>query len=260
MADKALLFEFEDLPGFPDHLRRGMVDYLTFFLVKTDFYKPIVPLIAECIEHSGENRIVDLCSGGGGPMIRVLKHLEDHLGEPVTITLTDKFPNTDAYKYMSLRSEGRITFEPRSVDASSVPQTLKGVRTCFSALHHFSDGGVKAILADATKRRCPVAFFDGGDKNLLTILGIALVHPVAFVLCTPFFKPFRFDRLLFTYLLPVIPFCTVWDGIVSILRLHDPRRLEELAREVDNSYTWKSGKKRHPLGFKISYLVGYPAK
>jgi len=78
-------------------------------------------------------------------------------------------------------------------------------------------------------------------------------------LFTPFFKPFRFSRLLYTYIIPIIPFCTIWDGIVSIIRLYKPSELLKIAREVDTeNYFWEAGKKRSNFGLKVTYLIGYP--
>jgi hypothetical protein len=92
------------------------------------------------------------------------------------------------------------------------------------------------------------------------ILAIIIIHPVMLFFCTPFIRPFRFSRLLFTYLIPVIPFCTVWDGVVSILRLYQPKEMEQLARETDlnNHYHWISGKVKNKFGMSIAYLIGTP--
>lgn len=258
-AARNYLFEFEDLPWFPDTIRRSMVDYLSFFLRKTEFYKPILPLIAECLAHSNDQRIIDLCSGGGGPMQQLQKQLSQVMGKSIPIVLTDKFPNVAAYEQMVLLPNSNFSFIETSVDASQVPVNLKGVRTIFSAFHHFSPDFAKAVLKDAVANKTPIAIFDGGDKNLLTILGIILAHPVIFFFCTPFFRPFRFSRIIFTYLIPLIPFCTVWDGVISILRLHKPKSMLQMVKEINaTDYHWMAGTKKHPLGFHIAYLIGYP--
>jgi hypothetical protein len=88
---------------------------------------------------------------------------------------------------------------------------------------------------------------------------IVLFHPIVFLLFTPFFKPFRISRIIFTYLIPIIPFCTVWDGVVSITRLYSPATLLKMANEVDSeTYTWKAGKLKNKLGMNVAYLLGYP--
>jgi hypothetical protein len=104
-----------------------------------------------------------------------------------------------------------------------------------------------------------IGIFDGGDKNIFTVLGIILLHPIAFFLFTPFFKPFRFSRIFFTYLIPIIPLCTIWDGVVSIIRLHNPGQLIEMAEEVDRvNYSWKAGTVKNKFGMRIAYLIGTP--
>jgi hypothetical protein len=84
-------------------------------------------------------------------------------------------------------------------------------------------------------------------------------HIIFFFFFTPFFRPFRFSRLLFTYIIPVIPFCQIWDGIVSIIRLYKPEELLGIAKEVDSeNYFWKAGKVKNKFGIRVTYLIGYP--
>ena len=70
---------------------------------------------------------------------------------------------------------------------------------------------------------------------------------MAQLLLTPFFRPFRLSRLVFTYLLPLIPLTTIWDGVVSILRLYSPAELLALARRADPTgrLRWQAGTLRH---------------
>lgn len=252
-------FEFEDFSWFPDTIRRSMVDYLSFFLRATNFYKPIVPVLADCLQHTAQGHIIDLCSGGGGPILQIQDWLEERTGKKTPVTLTDKFPNTEAYEYISRQSGGNINYNPESVDATAIPPQYTGVRTMFSAFHHFSPHAAVEILKDAVVKRQPIAIFDGGDKHIFAILGLMIIHPILFFFCTPFFKPFRLNRLLFTYLVPIIPLCTLWDGAASIIRMYRPKDMLKIAKEADNdSFVWTSGKKRHLLGFHITYLIGYP--
>jgi len=94
-----------------------------------------------------------------------------------------------------------------------VPKNLNGLQTMFSAFHHFRTTDAKKILRNAMDNNRPIAIFDGGDKNILVFVGIIFIHLIIFFLFTPFFKPFRLSRIIFTYALPLIPLCTIWDGI-----------------------------------------------
>jgi hypothetical protein len=87
-------------------------------------------------------------------------------------------------------------------------------------------------------------------------VGIGLL---AVFIATPFVKPFRFSRLLFTYLLPLMPLCILWDGIVSCLRVYSPDELRTLVAQLGNTdYDWDIGTTRVGPGV-ATYLIGTPA-
>lgn len=259
MRIKKYIFEFEDLAWFPGSIRESMTDYLRYLITSLNFYEPAIPIIIEGLKKTNTNKIIDLCSGGGGAIEKVQTDLVQQSDIELEIILTDKFPNTNAFEFISAKNKGRISFSDISVDASDVPENLEGFRTLFSGFHHFNKDLAKAVLKNAVDARSGIAIFDGGNKNIFAVLSILIFHPILFFLFTPFFQPFRFSRLLFTYLIPVIPFCTVWDGVVSIIRLYKPGELLKMAHEVENeNYCWKAGKKRSNFGLSVTYLTGYP--
>jgi hypothetical protein len=252
------LFEFEDLSWFPDTIRQGGTDFLRFFLNSTNFYQPAQKIIADVLQRTSQNTIIDLCSGGGGAIEKVMGPLLNENAQ-LTVLLTDKFPNVNAFALISERNKGRIGYTASAVDAKDVPAELPGVRTMFTAIHHFRPNDVRGILKDTVDKKVPIAIFDGGDKHIFTLLGILLLQPIMFVLFTPFFRPFKVSRIVFTYLLPLIPLMTIWDGMVSVLRLYKPKELRTLAEELNaKNYVWESGKKRNGIGMHVTYLVGYP--
>lgn len=252
------LFEFEDLPGLPDAIRTGMLDYLSWFLRITRFYRPTTPLIERLRDRNKGTSVIDLCSGGGGPWPQLHPLFLRHLGISPVVILTDRFPNIAAYREAAVRSGGAIGYHPTSVDATAVPTELSGVRTLFSAFHHFPKEQALGVLRQANEDDASIAVFDGGDRNLLVALGILVAHPILLVLVSPFLRPFRWDRLLFTYLIPAIPVCTVWDGLVSIRNLYSTAALNELVAQAGGKgYTWEVGTVRNALGFRINYVLGY---
>jgi hypothetical protein len=207
----------------------------------------------------GEKHIVDLCSGGGGYIEQVYEGLDRIERDCCTVTLTDKYPNVSAYQLISDRTNGKIGYCGDSIDVFNVPKELKGFRVLYSAVHHFKPEQVKSIVRDAVNSNASIGIFDGGEKNIRAILGILIIHPIAFLLFTPFLKPFKFSRLFFTYIIPIIPLYTIWDGIVSILRMYQPEELLEMAELVGSrNYTWKSGRTKNRFGLSASYLIGYP--
>ncbi len=253
------LFEFEDLSWFPDVIRTGGTDFLRYFLVASELYKPVIPLISNTLKELHETKIIDLCSGGGGYIEQVYDEINKINGHKISITVTDKFPNIEAYDFLTKKTNDGITYLSESIDAANVPKELKGFRTMFSAVHHFQPEQIKSVLKNAVENQAAIGFFDGGEKSIFAILGLLIVHPIAFLIFTPFFKPFKISRLFFTYLVPLIPIYTVWDGVVSILRMYEPTELRQIAEEVEaENYVWTSGKTKNRFGIRATYLIGYP--
>ena len=253
------LFEFEDKKWLPEIIREGMTDYLRFVLNSGNFYEPVAALIVHILNETGSKQVIDLGSGGGGTIEQIQKTIHQNYQKDVPFILTDIFPNVNAYKYIQNKTGGKIGYSATAVDAAAVDVSLKGVRTIFSAFHHFDKGMAKQVITNAVTAKEGIAVFDGGDKNIFFIIAITLLHPIAFILFTPFFRPFKWSRLLFTYIIPIIPLCTMWDGAVSVTRLYTPSQLLAIANDIDNTdYCWEAGKKKNKFGMSIAYLIGYP--
>lgn len=253
------LFEFEDFSWFPDVIRTGGTDFLRYLLISSELYKPIIPLINQTLIDINETKIIDLCSGGGGYIEQVYNEINKISEQKISITLTDKFPNINAFDFLKNKTNEGINYIDGSTDATNVPKDLKGFRTMFSAVHHFHPEQIKSILKNAIANRAAVGFFDGGEKSIFAILGLIIMHPIAFLIFTPFFKPFKISRLFFTYVLPLIPIYTVWDGVVSILRMYKPEELRQIAESLEaENYNWTSGKTKNRFGIRATYLIGYP--
>ncbi|RDC66510.1 class I SAM-dependent methyltransferase [Adhaeribacter pallidiroseus] len=253
------LFEFEDLPWFPDIFRQSMMDFLRFMISNLKIYEPIIPFMHQALQHTTQADILDLGSGGGGGIVGIQHELSHQVGYPVKITLSDKFPNIPAFELIKKQTHGLITYLPESVDATDVPANFTNFRTIFSAFHHFKPTLATAILQDAARKKVPIGIFEGASKSWFEIALVLLIFPFLILMITPFIKPFRWSRLIFTYLLPIIPLCIMWDGMVSILRLYSPTMLLGLTQEINSSgYKWEAGKARHRSGAKVIYLIGYP--
>ena len=253
------LFEFEDLSWFPDVIRVGGTDYLRYLLLATEIYKPVLPLILQSLNQTYNTCIIDLCSGGGGYIEQIFKTLSESSKQKISIILTDKFPNYEAYKVIKARTGGQIGFVNYSVDALNVPKDLKGFRVMFSAIHHFNPEQVKNILQNAIDSNAPIGIFDGYEKSILVMLGAIVLNPIAILLFTVFFKPFSFSRLFFTYIIPLIPIYTVWDGCVSVLRMYKSQELLDIANKTTaGNYLWKAGKVKNKYGIHSVYLIGCP--
>ena len=89
------LIEIHDQPWFPAFLRDAVTDDLQILLGIGKPYGDILPELREGIERSGADRVLDLCSGGGGPWPWLAEELK-RSGVSVCVELSDKFPNEAA--------------------------------------------------------------------------------------------------------------------------------------------------------------------
>ena len=252
------LFELEDQSWFPNIIRDLATDYLQFMETKLELHQPVVPLLSRALHESGSTTVVDLCAGGGGPVVALLAELKD-AGIPVRFILTDKFPNLPAFRQLEQDHPG-IEGHRESVDATDVPSHLAGFRTVFNAFHHFTPDDARAVLRSAVSARQPIGIFEIPERKVWIVLTTALLTPILVLLATPFIRPFRWSRLLFTYLIPLVPLTCFWDGFVSQLRAYTPAELKGLAAGLgDAGYGWEAGKsrlRRSPAN--LTYLIGIP--
>lgn len=252
--------EIHDQTWFPSSLRDLVTDTLQFIWNFFDTYNPIVPRLRKALEQAGTHQVLDLCSGGGGPWLRLYRGFEKEQHFSVDVCLTDKYPNAEAFEHTRTASNAKIIYYADSVDATRVPADLKGFRTLFTSFHHFPPEAARAILQDAVAHQQGVGIFEVPKRSPLTILLVTFI-PVMALLLEPFIRPFRWSRLVWTYLIPVVPFVLWFDGVMSCMRAYSPGELKELAQgPSSDGYTWEIGEERGgKLHASITYLIGYPS-
>ena len=83
---------------------------------------------------------------------------------------------------------------------------------------------------------------------------------MAVLVLTPAVRPFRWSRLFWTYVVPVLPLAILFDGLVSCLRTYTSDEMLVLGHDDGGEeYKWEAGFVR-PAGspLPIPYLLGVP--
>jgi hypothetical protein len=259
-------FELHEQAWFPATLRDGLTDALQFGVRRVRAYGPIVPLLERALEATESRSVVDMCSGGGGPWVDLVRQLETRRAPSpngaekapdLQILLTDKYPNLRAFENVKAASGNRIDFYPASVDAMKVPEELQGLRTMFTSFHHFPPDRARAILQNAVDSGKGIGIFELPRRALSTIL-LTFGFVLMLFMGTPWIRPFRWSRLLWTYLIPLVPFALLFDGVVSCLRTYRPEELREMVGRLSGGeYRWEMGEVLGG-GTPITYLIGSP--
>lgn len=252
------LFELEDQAWCPRLIRDGITDVLAFSLTHGNAYEAALPWLLQALRECGTDRIVDLCSGGGGPWPILLPQLNGIRATPVTVCLTDRYPNLEAFASAAAESGGQLVFHASAVDATAVPEELRGMLTLFTSLHHFRPSDVVAVLRNAASQRRGICIFEVTHRSWRELF-LSMFVPLLTFLITPSLRPFRWSRIVLTYLLPVIPAALLFDGLVSCLRTYRPDELLELVPDRQfPDYHWFTGELPTRRPTPLTYLVGYP--
>jgi len=251
------LFEWEDLAGFPSVLRDLMTDYLRHAVQVFGLAKPVIPILDELLERTGRRTIVDLASGGGGPWRTLAPALRARYPE-LRIVLSDLHPNVSALERTRDVAGPGIEVRREPLDARSVPGDLEGLRTQFLSLHHFAPEDVRAMLARAVAGGHPIAAFEFQERSVAQVIQFAL-SPIFVLILSLTIRPFRWRRLLFTYLIPIVPLLIMWDGVVSVLRTYTVEEVNQIIATVPGgeTFAWDVGiEKSGPA--TVFRLIGVP--
>ncbi|MDG1479244.1 MAG: class I SAM-dependent methyltransferase [Myxococcota bacterium] len=238
------VFELGDLPWVPTHFKHYLTDVLSIAgavgerLGDALCLEPQLDLLAEVLGEHGQ--IVDLCSGAAGPPMALRRRLAAR-GVSADVVLTDLHPNLKAFR-RAARAEG-CTFQAASVDAADVPASLTGLRTIFNAFHHFPPALARRILKDAHDSRQAILIVEIPHRRVSTALSLGAFSILTLAL-TPLIRPASMERLLWTYILPLLPLMVGFDGIMSCIRAYDTDELAALTEGLDEDYTWQISRTR----------------
>jgi hypothetical protein len=243
------LWEWGDQRWLPAPLRCWLGELLAE--PRGGAYAPAVPVLGWWLRRCACTRVVDLCSGAGGPW----PHLRAALaasGVEVEVLLTDLDPPT------SPGPSGGIACHPVPVDVRRVPPELRGCRTMFTALHHFRPAEVRAMLRDAAEAGAPFAAFEWTRRTPRRAAAM-LLSPLAVWRDTLRMGSPGAARLFWTFAFPVVPAMHGWDAVVSHLRSYTAAELRELAAGAAvEGYEWEVGCVGPEGDPALTYLLGVP--
>lgn len=211
---------------FPKFLKSLIAEFLSWFVVKVNATKPFIPVIEDILNKTNHKRIINIEFNVGAGIETVKPFLKDD----VTVD---------------------------SIHISNFNTSEKGVYLFVNSFHQLNSEKAKKILQDIVDSGNPVVVVEGNNDSLWQIVGMTVFVPLTVLLTAFFVKPFRISRIIFTYLIPILPIIIVIDGCIALLKLYNPTDLLELTSSLErNNYDWKAGKNDNGRGGKIMYLIG----
>tara|TARA_B100001971_G_scaffold37960_1_gene32965 strand:+ start:6245 stop:7003 length:759 start_codon:yes stop_codon:yes gene_type:complete len=249
MFKRIQFIELQDLAALPHIIRDGVTSYLEFLLRVFKIYDPVHLSIKEVLKDRPINRIIDLCSGGGGPSLNMANYFKD-----TPILLTDLYPNLSAFKKAAQISN--IDYINFSVNALDYKFQKGDLLTLYTAFHHFNDGDAKKLIQNAVASQSSICISEFVQRDLKSI-ALVLPSPIGMLFLMPLVRPFQLSRLFFTYIIPLIPFVTLWDILVTVLRIRTKSELMEMVKDIDH-YEWHYIERRTSLFLKVTSFIGVP--
>jgi hypothetical protein len=254
------LFEFEDFSWFPSWLRACLTRMMVVMhnMLKTS--DEMADLVYRGLKHTDTNQIIDLCSGNGGPMPKVLEILKDkHRLDQAKLLMTDLYPNREDAARINREKENAISYLTESVDAAAVGAEKRGLRTMVGSLHHMKPEIARKILKDAQDNRQPFLSFEISDNSFPKALWwVAFpINIIMSLVVSLMARPLTIQQIIFTYLIPVIPLTFAWDGAVSNARTYTLEDMDLLLEGLESDdYQWEKGVIAGKS--KKVYLLGLP--
>ena len=129
----------------------------------------------------------------------------------------------------------------------------------FSSYHHFPPDGARAVLQDAVDAGESIGIFEV-TRRAPSAIGLMFPWALMAFVYTPWIRPFRWSRLFWTYVIPVVPFVVLFDGVVSCLRTYRPQELREIIGKLRGiEYEWEVGEHFGAGAIvPITYMIGHP--
>ena len=254
------LFEFNESKWCPRFIRDSVVESLGLILRWGDIYQAAVPLFVLFCRQAKVGKILELASGSGESAAILIDAMQELNEEPPRFILSDLFPNQRALEALTLHYPEivRAVYEP--LDALAVPAELEhDAVAVISSFHHFAPEQAATILADCVKKRTPLFVMEPFQRSMASFAPLLFWGLLAYLI-NPFLAGRdKLVKFLFTFGLPVLPFIGLWDGLVSMTRMHSKEELMALAKSLPGGYHWEYHIVPYSTLGRVTVLMGWPS-
>jgi len=234
------VYQFNADPKLPSPLRQSLLE--TFEVcneVLASFYADVAREVLADARAHGLKNIVEL-GAGHAPLTRLM--VNDPASQGLHFVICDLIPAVEQYEELARQHPERITALSESVDFS-VPRTwpAETLLVLCAAIHHVPTQTRPAIIHALSMSADRVMVFAPVRKTWRSLfLSMSIFFPAVALPLLLWNKPGSLRRLLWCWLIPVVPLIALWDGFGGSLRQWSDREwLEVLASET--------AKERKPL-------------
>lgn len=232
------LVEFNERPECPRFIRDSVVETLGLGLRWFKMGGIIGPPFAAFMKRAKVSKVLDLCTGTGVPVSLLAQWLNEHGETTPKFLVSDLFPNHESFEEITSQDDLEIQSVSQSVNALDVdPELEHDTRMIINSFHHFTPEMAEAILEDTVEKKKSIFIYEGFRRDPM---GLAPTGPwmTLALLANPWIASrSRLLKIIFSYLIPIIPLIAMWDGFVSTLRVHTQEDLMQMVSKWPH-YEW----------------------
>ena len=264
MLPRCQWFEFNELSWVPRALRHAITRTITFDQWVQGCFRGELPRrFARWLERTGGREVLDLGSGGGGPVVSLLRGLRRQGIEPPQFRLSDICPDRHRFAALSnggpvwTNDEGQyIRFVEEPVDALAEPLPCPHrFFTLINVAHHFPPELVRRVVTNLVRHGDGLFIIDTYYRSP-RFLPLMLASLVPSWLAPLVVRPFRWSHFVWGTLVPIVPFLVMHDGLATVLRCYNPAEWRALVDGLPaNDFAWEIER----LRTGVVYVAGWRA-
>lgn len=255
-------YQLSHATWMPNVVKVLMTEFLDFIVKMVNANRPFLPLLKTAKGTASE--IYLLAPQVGGSSALLVPDLQK-IDEIKKITLLTDDLTAARYQHL-LALEGVLKPPYEQATLAQIPRQERsqgeGInrRAVFSInqSHLLTDEEFIQLLKTLEQKFDQIMIGEGNNKSIRQIIGMTILAPLVAVFAAFFIKPFRWSRLFFTFVIPILPVMITWDGLVALIRIRNPKRLKEIVEASGlQDWHWESGKLQNNRGGFIIYLNGW---
>jgi hypothetical protein len=256
------LFEFNDSPWAPRALRDTIVESLSRTLSWGRYLAGLVAPFEEFVARAGVSEVLDVGAGAAGPASILAREIRSAGRTPPRFVLTDLQPQLEAWQAARAELPDDIDFVAAPVDGTAIAHEVAGgrARMIVNVFHHFPPVLAQAMLRDAVADSAGVFIAEAWERNPLRFFGFVPVGLPALLANPLLTRRDRMTKLLLTFATPAVLVASLWDGLVSTMRVYSRADLEAMVAPLGDRFEWTWGYHEFPFGGRGYYFYGVPRR
>jgi len=238
-VNRIQLFEFNERNECPEFIRDSIVEILGKGVRWSKYFNNSIQAFIEFANQVDTTTFLDLCSGSGEPAAIFVEELIRQGNTQFKFVLSDLFPKIHSMNSVAKQFPEQIQVITTPIDATDVQNEYdQAARTIINAFHHFPPKLAKNIIKDCVKKNRGIFIIESFPRSLIKYFSIMPYVAVSY-LVNPFItQKDRMLKILFSFVIPLIPVLGLWDGFISTCRIHSKDELFEMVDEWKNEYKW----------------------